>query len=169
MTKKGLTLIELVITMVISSLIALALMIFFVAEYRFRVADREKIALIREANIAMHHMTRILRFARAGTIDDGIDAGVGVLDRIGDITNGDGIEIMDNVTPIPAGGAVVEYVRTAGNVFQYTQDAGPPVDVATNITGLSTDWNDPDLTINLAASDGNNAVNLQTSVRVLGD
>ena len=68
MKNKGFTLTELIVTMVIGSIIILAITVQFVAEYRFRRAIEERGDSSREARIAMNHMARVLRFVVPGTI-----------------------------------------------------------------------------------------------------
>jgi|GEM_PF-2042365 len=63
MNRKALTVIELVVAMVLTGILGLVMTIQFVSEQRFRASIQNDLAALQEAQLAMNHMTRVLRFA----------------------------------------------------------------------------------------------------------
>ena len=71
MKNKGLTLAELVITMVIASIVAMTLTVLFISEFRLREKINDEITVAREAEAAIDGVSRVLRFAIPDTVQDG--------------------------------------------------------------------------------------------------
>ena len=62
MKNKGLTLAELVITMVIASIVAMTLTVLFISEFRLREQINDQITVVREAETVIDHVSRVIRF-----------------------------------------------------------------------------------------------------------
>jgi len=67
MKNRGVTLIELMLVLMMSGILGLTLVSQFIAEQRFRGLLQDERVVLEEADIAMHHMTRALRFAFPNT------------------------------------------------------------------------------------------------------
>jgi len=161
MKNKGLTLIELITAMVITAIVSLAITVYFVSEHRFRGAIRDRIELSREARIAMNHMTRVLRFAKS--VDTAVADQITAVIEGG--PEGDSHHHLDFITN---DNTTVVYTRNADNTLTYTQGENAPVEIARNITNFPQPiWKDPELGIQLTASDGDNVLSIQTKIRAL--
>jgi len=160
MKKNGLTLMELMIVIIISSFIGLAITAYFVSEFRFRLAMQDRIALTREARIATNHMRRVLRFASSVNIQ-----GAGTI-IVADIEGGH-LDFIENDITIAYGrnGTDLSYVIDPHAVPPET----PQVSViATNISALNFADINHGVRIILTAENNNSSVTLQTNVRPLG-
>jgi len=69
MYKKGLTLVELILTMVIALVVATSVTVLFIAEFRLRKKMDDQITVAREAQAIIDHTSRVLRFVRSETND----------------------------------------------------------------------------------------------------
>lgn len=163
MRKKGLTLIELVIAMAIGGIVALAITAHFVSEYRFRSAIQDKVTLAREARIAMNHMARVLRFAKASTVNVTTDPQTGETLAINATIEGGHLSFIISDT-------AVAYALDAGNNLIYTVVGVGADTIATDITVFNGNWGSPpDLVINLTAQKEYQSIPLQTTIRVLAE
>ena len=66
MDRKGITLIELTITMTLSGILMLSAALFFVSQTSFIKLIQDKITAEREARIVINHMSKIIRIANPG-------------------------------------------------------------------------------------------------------
>jgi len=170
MKKNGITLIELITTMLIAGIIGLAIAAHFIHEYRFRAAARDRIAFSREAGIAMNHITRVLRFAIPDTIETEYENDS--LKKIeADIEGGH----LDLTGTVEKESIFYQYDPGPG-IITYGQGDNDAVELATNIIFFDVDWPgddsqeaEPELKIRLTAgnADGSISIPLVTTIRVL--
>ena len=73
MNKKALTLIELIVTIVTGFIVAMAITVLFISEFRLREKMKDQIIATREAEAAIDAVSRILRFAIPSSIPEGTD------------------------------------------------------------------------------------------------
>lgn len=173
MKNKGLTLIELVTALVIFGIIGLAITVHFVAEYRFRSAAQDRIAIIREAGIAVDHMTRVLRFAIPNTI------GVSPFEDDAETTRLVGAVIERGHVDIVGSGdpdnIEYEYDRDTHAIIYRQGGIVATLDgIVKNVTAFNVLWNpepQPEFLIRLTVSsdDGLILIPLETKIRVLGE
>ena len=156
MKEKGLSLIELIVTTVVVAIASLTIAAYFVSEYKFRRAMKQRISLSREARIAINHMTRVLRFAQPDTINDTVDNQI-----IANIEGGHVI-FIDSET------AIMYELDVVNNTIEYTQDEDT-VEVANRITSFTPVWNDPQIEIQLVANEGGSSITVETEIRALGE
>jgi len=159
MKKNGLTLMELMIVIIISSFIGLAITAYFVSEFRFRLAMQDRIALTREARIATNHMRRVLRFASSVNIQGGTAI-------MADIEGGH-LDFIENDITIAYGrnGTDLSYVIDPHAIPPETPQLSV---IATNISALNFEEINHGVRITLTAENNNSSVTLQTNVRPLG-
>ena len=162
-TKKkhnGLTLIELLVTMIIVGIAGLAVTMQFVSEYKLRSAIQPRMALANNAVTAMNHMTRLLRFARADTVD------------VATVPNEISATILDGFLPSTANDIDVHYTldtQTGILTFDIDGDGVDPYEIARDITAFEGNFdNNPDLRITLLAQDENDSFPMQTTIMVMG-
>lgn len=166
MKHKGLTLIELVVAMVVTTIIALSMVLYFVGENSFRNMMQERVTLAREARIATNHMTRVLRFAIPDTIDDTIDNQISATIAVGDSSN----PHLGSITS----DTYVEYILNDDNTLMYTQGIdGTPIEIAEDIIYFDSTFDNPELTIQLIAEKTIKgtvkSIPIETTIRVLGE
>lgn len=164
MKKRGLSLTELIVAIVISSIVMLAITVYFVSEYRFRSMMQDRIAITREARLAMNHMTRILRFADPGPLSTSIDT-----DKINTMIEGGHLAFMPELPLGMENSYVVKYERLGTNVLEYTQDPGEPDEIARYITEFIPIRTSDLIEIRLTAQKGNQSVSLKTKIRAFGE
>ena len=172
---RGLTLTELIIAMVIGGIVLLAITCQFVAEQTFRTSINNRIAAINDASIAMHHMTRVLRYAKPSTVSTAPATGyvtsiTATIDHaVAHTTAGDNL-------PEFTANTVVIYGWKADNSFEYTRGAATQTIskyiTAFPVTSLWWDGANNNLTIQITAQtnakQGNGSSSLNTKIRVLG-
>ena len=168
---KGLTLTELIASMVIVAIVGLAVTIQFVAENKMRSAMQPRIMLARKANIAMDHMTRLLRFAYPDTVDLTVPNEISATINKEALPQFTGILGEENIN--------VHYTLNVGTgvlTFDLDNDVDTlnnpvgPYEIARYITAFGSDFQDsPNLRITLVAQDGDNSIPLQTTIMTMGD
>jgi prepilin-type N-terminal cleavage/methylation domain-containing protein len=163
MNNRGLTLIELTVTMVIGGIIFLALTCQFVAELTFRTMINNQIGATDEASIAMRHMTRVLRYAKPSTVSTVIVSGY-----VTSITATIDKAVAGSNLPEFTADTVVIYGRKSVNTFEYKRGTDAPIIISNRITDFPVTWVNPNLTIQLTAQQGNKNSSLNTRIRVLG-
>ncbi|MFC1576647.1 PilW family protein [Candidatus Omnitrophota bacterium] len=160
MNNKGFSLTELVVTIVISSIVILAIAVLFWGSWHFMDMANKEIEFASESRIAMATMTKILRFAQPSTIV--VDSGNlritctisgGHLDSF---PSDDRVRFLRNTTL-----NTLRYRK--GNPWNITQDT------IENLTDLEFTWNDPILGIKMTVDDGDNNFTLQTAVQPVGE
>ena len=67
MNKKALTLIELIVTIVTGFIVAMAITVLFISEFRLREKMDDQIRVAREAEAVIDHVSRVLRFSAPGS------------------------------------------------------------------------------------------------------
>lgn len=157
MKNKGLTLIELVVAITISGLLVLAMTSQFVTEVIFRSTISDQIAVINDASIAIRHMTRILRYAKASTVPAGIkDTASGDYDKSITVAI-DKNAAGDNLPEITSDGTTVTYGWKQNYTLECKIGALTPYLITDDITDfpVSSSWWDSannDLTLQLTAT-----------------
>lgn len=161
MKSKGLSLLEVTIVMVISSILGLAIAVNFVFVEKLRSTTEEKIALTREARIAMNHMARVLRGVK---VTEPVTAGP---DQITATIEGGYLSFIPS-------DATVSYTRnTTDNTLEYTLNgstsviAGAP-EKEIYITYFEGRWDGSKFEIKLKAEKGDLPVFLRTKIMALG-
>jgi len=162
-SKKGFTLTELVIGIVVTVIVGLAIVITFVTEHRLRVLAHNRIAVAREADIALNHMVRILRFAEKDTVTTGAD-------YVSATIEGGHLDSIPSEINI----RFERFVQTdlfpnKANVVTYNVENEGEYFVAENITALACTWDDPYLEITLTAEDMDRSVPIQTKIMVMAE
>ena len=178
--KNGITLVELIVTIVITSMVALALVGFFTVERHFRKMIDDDVATIRELRHATYHMTRFLRFA---------DPGPNMIHiRYGANPGGGGEPNVIRLNATIKGGYLTDHALygTAGvdtniaylwsNIdnalrVQYGSTGGRGEVLANNITSFRVVQDSADnekLTIALGSQVGDKPVAIETTIKILG-
>jgi len=160
MKKKGFTLTELVIAIVVTVIVGLAIGVTFVTEHRLRVLAHNKIAVAREAGFALNYMVRILRFAKKSTVATGVD-------YVRATIEGGHLEYIPSDINIQFGRTAL--FEEKDNVIVYGVEGEGQYFVAENITALACTWNDPYLEITLTAEDMDHSVPLQTKIMLMSE
>ena len=167
MKKNGLTLIELIITMVLAGILITAMICQFTALVRFNKMvefvsgqTRETPLAVREARVVLKSLTHVLRFAKAmitgtntltATIEDG----------------------HISLGPPPGTDHIVVY-QLQGNALHFIdQVAGTDVIISENVSQLSASWNygKKETTLILTFTDANNNddLTINTKIKALTD
>lgn len=177
MKRDAFTLVELITAMVIASIIMLCVALLFVANVRFYTMIQDDIAVAREAEIAMDHMMRVLRFA--GSVTSYIEGGVGAQRSVivGPCVEGRHLVFIDNDTAVGyylnSIDRSIRFRTTAPNdltpLTTFPWDPSSCSIIATNITHLTATWADPMLEIRLTAQKGNSSISLKNTIRCLGN
>ena len=167
MKKDGITLTELLISIILLGIMILATTCLFVAEQSMRYAVRDQINAIEEANIAIDHISKTLRFAKTS-----------ILIKI----ENDTPNYKKSVTATIAGGyipgitvqtQVVYGWRINGNPNDNTLECvigtNAPVVVSRDITDFDADWSDKVFLIKLTATRKNASSPLETKIWALLD
>ncbi len=172
MNNRGLTLVELIVAMVIGGIIVFALTCQFVAELTFRAMINDQIAATDEASIAMHHITRVLRYARPLTVVvRSTPVTLGLTTYTTSITATIDSTVAGISLPEFTADTSVTYGRTGNNSFEYIRGASAAIVISNRIKAfpvVAAWWVSPNLTIQLTAEQGNKNSSLDTRIRVLG-
>ena len=162
--------VELIITMVVGGILGLVMTIQFVAEQQFRTAINNEIASGRDAFIALHDMTNVLRFAMPTDLDVATQAlpyTVLITAKIkgGCLLNNPVYNILnvDNY-------AYYRYDAENDTIEQsYDSDWAKPNVIARNVTGFDAQWAAPYLTLEMTTQGAwGTSVSLQTQIRPIG-
>jgi type II secretory pathway pseudopilin PulG len=168
MNNKGATLLELVIVLLISSLLVLAMAFQFTALFFYQKNVLGQINASNDANMAMHSMIRIFRYAIPSTVTT--TTHTGCVTSITATIAGPGYlsEITSNTT--------VTFGRRADNTFAYFITGGATNVIANNITSFpvsdaSWDITNGELTLRLTATDAGSrkTSSLESKVHLLGE
>ena len=174
MVKRGVTLIELIIVLSISGIVILAVTAQFVTALSFQSMIGDQATATTEAEMAMHSMTRVLRYAKYSqpvtTPDD--TSGTSVKATISG--NGYLDEIPLNVdTPV-----TFTRIKTGDDANKFTYkigSSGTANTIATGITFFSAkypaDASDPtnhNLVLNITATKNTRSSSLESQVHLLG-
>jgi len=155
MRNNGFTLLELAITsMVVIPIILLGVTSLFVTEYNLRAVMQDYAAVSREAQVAMDHMTRVIRFSdnaqiAGNTVTAHLEPGHLVYP-----STGLAADIVYTYS-----GADKNILVNDGSSWNYT--------LANHIDSFLVTWASPLATINITAKKGEARVDLQTKVRSL--
>ena len=151
----GFSLIEITVTMIIATIMVLSITLYFVAEHNFREMIKERTTVVREARIAMNHLTETFRFVNPADITSaGTDQIVADIDGV--TTTFERLDI-----------GTVNTDRT--NVIERRTSVDDAAEIARDITVLEFVWADPYLEIELTAAKGNQSIPLHTKIKVLGE
>ena len=170
MNRKGFTLLELVIVLVISSLLVLAIAYEFMVLSSYQKAVLDQINASNDARTAMDDMVRVLRYAIA-PVTVAANSG-GYATNITATIAGPGHlnEITSNTE--------VTFGRTADNTFVYNIGSTAGVGGATyaivnNITDLAAEWdsanNELTLWLTATAAGSGKTSSLESKVHLLGE
>lgn len=178
MKKRGFTLIELVITMVLIGILILAMSCQFVALVRFNPATesadgtrKESAVASREALVVMRHMTRVLRFAKPDSISVSIDSRIAAAIEGGHLLN-----LVPNdldsfcyyrldKTEMP-----YKFFSVLSDLDVPFQQSPDEILLSSNVTSFLPTW-DPAtklLTLKLEFTDKKVTLPVETVIRVLG-
>ncbi|MFA5142823.1 MAG: prepilin-type N-terminal cleavage/methylation domain-containing protein [Candidatus Omnitrophota bacterium] len=160
MDRKGVTLVEFIVVVVISGFIVVAIACQFVAELTFRQLISDQVFVTSESAIAMRHMVRVLRYADPSkTVTTGANKVEVTIDHKA---------AGDNLPEITANTAVA--YRLNGALLEYRCGSGGSYrKIADNISAFSSSWDsDSILTLALTAKKKTRSCPLETKVRFLG-
>jgi len=174
MRRRGMTLVELTVVMVLSAILLLAMTSQFLANQNVQAAIANQLFAVQEAEVALTHMTRVLRFAVPSPAP---------------VINGDlgsypgGSTIQATIEGAAAGqdkyhlpeftsDTQVEYAQDSGHDLYCIIGTGAPVLIAKGVTltttlnssGFSADHN---FTITVLAQKGNRSITLNTAIHSL--
>lgn len=166
--KKGFTMIELMVAVVVVGIISVALVCQYFSEQTFRMMINNQVAATNDASVAMHHMTRVLRYAINATISTTAESGyvTSIKATINhDVAGASLPEFTSNTT--------VVYGRKSDNTFEYKMGSSDPYIISDCITDFPVDWLWWDwltgcLTLEITAQKGTRSSSLRTRVQVVG-
>lgn len=172
MKKNGFTLVEVIVAIVISAIVALTFTVFIVTETRLRMNTNNEISATREANLAMDHMTRVLRFADPSTIVLVPPTGSNPTILITATIKAGHLDLFPTDTDIEYRNNDPAVADSTNRILYVIDPLGPSpttTQIVDGITNLIIIWNDPELEIELTAENGDSSVTLNTTIRVMGD
>ena len=157
---KGFTLTELIVALTLSTLIIIGIIVHFASEQNFRAAVQDKIAVMREARMAMVHMSRALRFV---DISDPVNRPFLAMSNPGLISatiEGGHLDNFPNDTQI-------QYSENTANLTLECTRGGNTVVIANNITDFDASWSNPYFTVSITSTEGEESFSFRTKIFVL--
>lgn len=161
MQKRGITLVELTLVMLICSIMLLVMTCQFLATQGFLNILNNQNANTQDAALALNHMTRLLRFATSPSInaDPDIYPKGSIKATIEGGHNLAGFNLNRDIEYGVKGDGALEYIIDPGDPLH-----GPPVVIACNVTSFSVTWEDEEFTINLTVKKGNQEMAVSTKI-----
>lgn len=162
MNRRGMTLIEVIMVLVLGGILLLAMTAQFIADVKFRRIINDQIAISQEAAVAVNHMTRTLRFA----VPDSIQ-----INTFGPSA----YQLTATIEPGHLAGFTtnkqVTYQRWGDPTIRYLVSGANLVIIARNIASFVPSW-DPatkELTLTFTVTKGSQSVTISTKIYVLPD
>lgn len=155
MHKRGMTLVELTIAMVLGSILVMVMTVQFVTNLRVTNAVKDRIAISQEASFAINHMNRVLKFARPNPT-------IGASSITANIEGG-------HLPEFTVQTQVIYAFNSAAKTFSYTVGAGSPVVIARGVSSFVPNFSTAtnDFTITLATTKGTQTVTVDTIIHAL--
>jgi len=148
--------------MVIGGIMALVMTCQFVAEYRFRTALKNQANVLEDAQLAMNHLARVLRFAKPATVAVTNDSNYSTI--VNANIEGGHLSAMPSLTHVVYRRAI------ATDSIEYISGSGNPAVIARNVTGFTCSWDlsKNEFTITLTTGTGGKKSSLETKILALG-
>ncbi|MDD3906212.1 MAG: prepilin-type N-terminal cleavage/methylation domain-containing protein [Candidatus Omnitrophica bacterium] len=160
MNKRGMTLVELIVTMVLGGVLLLAMAVQFAADARIRKSINDQNTANQEAVVIVEHMTRVMRFASASTIST-CEWGLW-----GYVEGGHNVPGFAAATT-----TFVEYANISGELrywYNCSDTTGQYTVIATGLSSFVVTKSGSNLTISFGVKKGDQGTAVKTTIHMLG-
>lgn len=166
--RRGLTMLELMVAVVMVGIVAIAISCQYVAEQTFRTIINNQVDATHDASLVMHHMTRVLRYAKTSEFYMNSDPDYVSSIRATIDHTATGISLPEFTSD-----TVVVYGRKSDNTFEYKMGGASPYVISNCITNFPVEnswWNSntSDLSLQITAQKGARSSLLRTKIHILG-